>query len=140
MNNDKPPETELIKQYVTAHKLVEECKQVKKECESRLLRLAGEVQDYFIDNNIKKITVDGMTVFISKRVWATPAKDKEDLIVALALNSETAWLTPQGYNANTLSAWMKELPVDDEGEIVIPDHLKDVLKANEVFQIKGRKG
>lgn len=83
------------------------------------------------------------TVFISKTVHASFSESKEDLIAGMKENGLAA-LVSETYNANTFSAWVRELDPDgkltaDELHALLPEKLKPLVKLTTVITIKSTK-
>ena len=85
------------------------------------------------------------TIYIDTRIWALAARDddgnpdNERTLAALRAYPETAELIKETWNTHTLSSWARELPRDDNGDIVLPDELRDAIHIDERQQVKVRK-
>ncbi len=74
--------------------------------------------------------------------WAKAMIGGEEEITIIARvgkEADTRFLIKEGFNAQTLAAWVRELEQDDEGEVIIPDELKGFLKATERISAAARK-
>lgn len=90
---------------------------------------------------IKSLKLDmGLTVYLHRQIWGGVAEgqDKSALIEQLKAANETNFLITEGYNANKLAAWVRELNRDEEGMPIIPDVLKGLLVSTEKVSVRAR--
>jgi hypothetical protein len=106
----------------------------------------------FIDDGVQRMTVDGRTVSLSQDIYAGPLNDRADVVIALK-QSELGQYVAENYNANSLTAFVREVARDvaaraeregrpyDEAEVrqSLPRPLGDVLKVSFVHTLRSRK-
>lgn len=90
---------------------------------------------------IANMRIDGLTLYLHAQVWAKLPEgvEKSALVSRLKSSPDTEFLVSESYNANQLSAFVREMPDGKDGSKIIPDNLKDVLESNEVVQVRARK-
>lgn len=95
--------------------------------------------EYMLDAGTESIRIvlpDGSkkTVFIRNEVWAS-ALDVD----TLRNHPDTAGLVKETVNGQTLSAWVRELDRDDDGQPILPDELREAIKVSTPIRIGTRK-
>lgn len=101
---------------------------------SQIAGLEVVIRDDMETSGIQSFNVDGLTVYLHRQLWAS-AKDLE----ALAQFADTAEFVRPRVLAQTISAYVRELPVDDEGMPVLPKQIKDAVNVTEKFSVRTRK-
>ena len=90
----------------------------------------------FEQDAIDRITVDGRTVYVERKLWAK-AKDGDKPAVCKALKRcRLGDYVEETFNTNSLSAYVREL--DREGR-QMPPSLAAVLDVSEVFKLRTRR-
>jgi len=128
--------TEELKRFVA---LEERRRQLEAEVET-LKTEAAELEQrllpQFEQEGFEKITVDGRTVYVERRLWAK-AKDGDKAAVCKALKrARLGDYVEETFNTNSLSAYVREL---DREERPLPPSLREVLEVSEVFKLKTRR-
>lgn len=105
------------------------------EVASELGALEGELVDYFVQTGTKKITRQGMTVYLHTQLWA---KKKEGVTNAEAVGAlEDAGLGEYtSFNSASLSSLMREWA---EMGHVIPEQVNRVIEGSMSTSIRSRK-
>ncbi len=91
---------------------------------------------------VKSLKLDmGLTIYLHRQIWGGVAEgqDKSALIEQLKIDDDTNFLITEGYNANKLAAWVRELPRDEEGLPIIPVILSGLLVSTERVSVRARK-
>ncbi len=91
---------------------------------------------------VKSLKLDmGLTIYLHRQIWGGVAEgqDKSALIEQLKIDDDTNFLITEGYNANKLAAWVRELPRDEEDLPVIPVILSGLLVSTEKVSVRARK-
>ena len=91
---------------------------------------------------VKSLKLDmGLTIYLHRQIWGGVAEgqDKSALIEQLKIDDDTSFLITEGYNANKLAAWVRELPRDEEGLPIIPVILSGLLVSTERVSVRARK-
>jgi len=109
--------------YIDLHekkdKLETELKAVKKEIESYQKGLIENL----INNNMKKLSVNGKTAYIRSQIWAK-INDKQKAIDALIAEGYDDYVKPT-YNSHQVSKLLREL---DEREEALPPTFVGVIE------------
>ena len=97
--------------------------------------LEAALLDRWIEEGRQSERIDGVTVYISKRTWATPREGNRQAVVdALEALGMRDMVT---YNTQTLSAWFKEqAEVGQE----VPETLTEVVSLEDRHSLNVRKG
>jgi len=111
-----------------------------KEIEAELRSLQEPLLDYMADSGIDRISLDGYTLYPLTQTWASALDgDQPRACAALEVAGLSKMVQPR-FNAQTLSAWVREqmaagqeLPVSFEGTI-------KVLTIVEIRARKAEKG
>ena len=114
---------------------VKKLKETLKEAEIELLA-------YWSENGISKTTIDGTTLYVSRKLWA--GGDTDDLVYALKEEGLEDLIKPN-VNRNTLTAYVKEItgatPTMSTGEIhaALPPRLQAAIEITEKITFNMRK-
>jgi len=86
------------------------------------------------DAGVQRVTVDDVTVYIHRQLWASknPNVTDEEAAEAIKLVGLDDMIKPK-FNANTMSSYIREL--DGQGR-PIPDPLLSVLSITEKFSVR----
>jgi len=128
--------TEELKRFVA---LEERRRQLEAEVDT-LKAEAAELEQrllpQFEQEGFEKITVDGRTVYVERRLWAK-AKDGDKAAVCKALKrARLGDYVEETFNTNSLSAYVRELDREDRA---LPPSLREVLEVSEVFKLRTRR-
>jgi hypothetical protein len=111
------------------------------EAEAKALKeeatlLEAELVEMFTDAGMQNINVDGKTIYLHRSVYAQrcPGKTLDDVKAAL-IAAGAGDLVTETVNANTLSAWVRELTDDDDAP-GLPDAVVGVLEPGERFGVR----
>lgn len=109
-----------------------------KRVKSDMSDLEADVLEDLADEGIQRFTIDGTTLYQRRLLKANrhPDAEMQDLVAALDTVGQ-GHLASQTVNANTLSAWVREL--EDAGE-ELPDEVDDLIVVHEIFQLGARAG
>lgn len=113
----------------------------RSELESRLTELKEErrkleeaLVDEMAENGMQSLRADGCTVYVRREIWAS-CQD----IGAIGEFPATALFVKPSVSGQTLSAYVRELPRDEEDNPIIPDPIRDAVKVSVVHKIGSRK-
>lgn len=108
-----------------------EAKAMKAEADA----LEGDLVDMFGEAGMQNINIDGKTVYLNRTTFAQrkPGVTTDDIKAAL-LASGNGDLITETINANTLSAFVREL-LDDDNPKGLPEELEEILELGERFRI-----
>jgi hypothetical protein len=98
--------------------------------------IEAELIEAFADAGLQNVNIDGRTVYLHRSVFAMrrPGVTAEDVIEALRADG-AGDLVRDTVNANTLSAWVRELCEDDDAP-GLPEHAAAVLEPGEKFSVR----
>jgi hypothetical protein len=102
--------------------------------------MAGHVEEEILGLSVKH-QGKPQTVYTKRELRVGPAnKDKDAMLTALKSDDSTAALVSETYHWKQLCAWVGELPTDDDGEPVFPEHVQGKISYEETYTIQSRKG
>ena len=128
--------TEELKRFVA---LEERRRQLEAEVDAvkaEAAELEQRLLPQFEQGGFEKISIDGRTVYIERKLWAK-ARDGDKAAVCKALKRcRLGDYVEETFNTNSLSAYVREL--DREGR-ALPPSLAAVLDVSEVFKLRTRR-
>ena len=133
-----------LKRFVALDKrkrrLEEELKSVKAELED----LRPAVLDYFRTSGTQKQTLDGVTVYLHRQLWAGREEGVDGTKAAAALTlADLGYLVEPKFNTQSLSAFFREQEQlrDDlvDPADLLPPVLRGIIKLSETFDVRTRK-
>lgn len=96
--------------------------------------------------------INGVTVYINRQLWAGAMKDEwvdPDGNTVLVTNTPATCealvecglgdFVKPSFNTNTLSAWLREQPLDDQGQPILPEGLAGRMTVSEKFSLRTRR-
>lgn len=109
-----------------------EAKAIKDEANA----LEAELVDEFAEAGVQNINVDGKTIYLHRSVYAqrcagVTAEDVKAALIAAGAGD----LVTETVNANTLSAWVRELTEDDDSP-GLPEAVVGVLEPGERYAVR----
>ncbi len=133
------PDAALQDQIRQFHDLEEQKRDLDgklKAVKERQDRLKAHLIEAFADNGIQSINVEGYTFYLHRQIWASASGPQ-----AMAALKEVGLddLVKETCHAGTLSAWVREQPVDDQNMPVLPPELQEQVRVSERFDIRSRK-
>lgn len=136
MDTDKA--TEYINKMLEIKRLGTLVKKLKEEAAD----LEVELLPQFKDAGIDKTTINGKTVWLDRKVWASAGGDMPALVDAMKA-AGLHDMVGETVNGNTLSAWVREFDPDgvfSPEEIVekLPVELRNSINVSEVFKLQVR--
>ena len=104
------------------------------------------------EHGVSNMRAGGLTVYINRQLWAGGAKvevtqpdgtvavvnDRQITCDALIAAGQGQFVEPS-FNVNTVSAWVRELPQDDNGAPILPPELVGKISVAERYQLRTRK-
>ena len=129
-------DADVVRRYTTLRQRERERKAEAGALKEEADALEQEILEQFAAEGIDSVRIDGKTVYLHRTLWARTEKDVDREAVCGALQEiGLGHFVSETYNANTLSAWMRDL--DREGE-ELPTELKGLVKGEEVYQVRVR--
>lgn len=123
---------------IRAHEgAIEELKERAKQLEQGLL-------DNMAKSGIQRTTVNGHTVYVDRKLWASANGDTALLVEALK-DAGCGDLVKESYNATALSAWVREHDPEKStppDEVIgrLPEAVRSHIKVSEVIKLQVKKG
>lgn len=100
----------------------------------------------FERDGITSMRVNGKTIYVFNQLWAGAltgddgTADYSRTNAALVEAGLGDFVQPR-FNVQTLSAWVREQPIDDEtGEVILPEPLQGNIKTSWTRELRTRKG
>lgn len=125
-------------------KLVDEKKEIEDqlaEKKKEIRKLETEIIAQWAEWGLSKVTVEGRTIWLDRKIWASAGGDTEGAVAALEAAGETE-LVKKTINRNSLSAWVREFagPLDSPEEISakLPKGLGQSIKVTETHNLRVR--
>jgi len=108
-----------------------------------IAKLEAALLEEFAAEGMAKATVDGVTLWIDRKVWASAGGDMDGAVAALKKAGEGD-MVKESINRQTLSAWVREqapskLSSPEEIQAALPGGLKDAIKVTETNNVRVRK-
>lgn len=116
-------------------------KQQEADLKAQLANITPEIESLrdivlqeFAENGVSNMRVNGLTLYIHSQLWAGAVQEEvpgkpgatrgnaERTCQALIEAGLGDFVHP-GFNAQTLSAWAREQPLDEDGNVVLPEAL-----------------
>lgn len=145
MPNEKSKPTglgALAQRVILAHTKVKQAEQALEDLKEDL-KVAKELMlSAFASNGVTSVKYRGFTVYSQDTIYAslisTPGEEEPKAPAFAALKkNDLGWMVKEGVNNNTLSAWVRELPIDDEtGMPMLPAPLAGVIKASKKEDVR----
>jgi hypothetical protein len=128
---------EDLQRYAALHRRRTELEVQLRAVNDQIDALQPTLMDDFSRQGITSLTVDGRTVYLHRRTWATVRQgvDRREVVDVLR-SSGLGHFVSETFNTNTLSAYVRELEEEGEG---LPDELDRVVKVSEVYSLRVRK-
>lgn len=129
------PEQATTARYIEMTIRKRELDAASRKLGEELDRMEAELLDQWIEAGRQSERLDGVTVYIAARTWATPKDgDRQAVVKALEALGMRDMVT---YNTQTLSAWFKE---QAEAEQEVPPTLAEVVSLETKHSLNVRKG
>lgn len=81
-----------------------------------------------------KVTINGATLYIDSRWFASAKPGAAQKLAAIGED----WLVKPAVNAQTLTSWVTQTYKNEDGEVVLPEQLADVINLVRKFSIRIR--
>jgi len=115
----------------------------RKELEGEIDRIKAEATEIesalmpqFEQAGIERVSVDGRTVYIERRLWAAAKNGDKPALCKALKRARLSDFVQETFNSQSLSALVREW--DREGR-AMPPSLREVLEVSEVFKLRTRR-
>lgn len=142
--------TAELKEFVALEKEKATLKARLKVIESRLTELDESIAAQFVSDGVQSMRIDGRTVYLHRDIYASAKDGARDAVVAALRDCDLGQYVKEDYNANSLTAYVREMVreaeeqartenrvIDDPAE-ALPAGLAASLKISTVFSVSSR--
>jgi len=142
--------TDELKEFVALEKEKATLKARLKVIESRLTELDESIAAQFVSDGVQSMRIDGRTVYLHRDIYASAKDGARDAVVAALRDCDLGQYVKEDYNANSLTAYVREMVreaeeqartenrvIDDPAE-ALPAGLAASLKISTVFSVSSR--
>lgn len=128
---------DTLRRFVALTKRKRELEAKLDEVKAELVDLEAEVLRVFEECGIERITVDGMTLFLRRELWASKREDVswEEACRKLIEAGFGEYVSPR-FSTQSISALIREREQDNLPPV--PEGLEDVLQVTERFRVSTR--
>lgn len=143
--NAKREESDKLRNYAGLFVAKQELDAQIKKINAQMAEIEKELLPDFIDGGVQRITVDGQTVWLDRKIRASAGGDVPALAAALEADGEE-WLISKAVNNNTLSAWVREkfdpdkMNSPDEVKAQMPPNVRAAITVSEVYKLRVKRG
>lgn len=136
MDEDSNPYGEALKKFARLdtrkRRLKERLERVTAECE----RAEQALKLQFEQVGQTRARAYNRTFYLKREVWASidPLHTTEAYKALRAL--ELDWMIKETVNSQTLSAWVREQPEDENMEHIVPAKLRPYLRVNDDYRVR----
>lgn len=126
-----------VREYARLRSLQQQHQAAADEVQGVADALEQSLLEGFAEAGVQSMSVDGRTVYLERKLWARvePGASRDQVIEGLR-RAGLDHFVQDGYNSNTVSAWLRELESSEEP---IPPALEGVLGSTEVYRIRTRR-
>lgn len=140
-----------LKEFVALDKEKADLKTRLKTIEVRLGELDESITKQFIEDGMQSISIDGRTVYLHRDVFASAGDAGKEAVVEALKACDLGQYVSEQYNANSLTAYVREMlreaeekarlddRVIDDPATALPEHLAATLKISTVFSVSSRR-
>jgi hypothetical protein len=128
--------TDELKRFIA---LEERRRQLETEIDAvkaEAAELEGTLLPQFEQSGLEKVTIDGRTVYVDRKLWAKAKNGDKPAVCKALKRAHLGDFVEETFNTNSLSAYVREL---DREEKQLPPSLRDVLEVSEVFRLRTRR-
>jgi len=128
--------TEKLMKYAKLYRARKKLKAKYEKIGQELEAMQGPLLIHLADEQIEKVNlVGGYVVYTDTKIWPKLLASREEVIAALKA-SEHGDIVVEGYNTNTLAAWLRELDMEEKE---LPEDLQKFIKPNRVTSLISKK-
>jgi len=113
---------------------------------ARMALLQEALVEEYQQQGLQRMTVDGVTIYLAEEIWAGGMKTVINGIETVDRQGTCNALIDAGYpefvkvdfNVNTVSAWVRELDRNENGDPILPVMLEGRINIAHVWKLKTR--
>lgn len=138
---DRTGETGLdmdrVREYVRLRRRERELGAQAEEVKAQADVIEQALLEEFAQDGVQSMSVDGMTVYLQRTLWArlSDGATREQAIDALR-DAGLDHFVAESYNTQTLSSWLRDLEREEEP---LPEALVGVIEGSEKYAIRTRR-
>lgn len=106
------------------------------EKEGALAGIGKEIESILIENGIPNFSINGRTLYMYRRVWATLKPGDRGKICSALKRMGLGWLVAENFNMNTISAHIRELSDKDQEP---PEGFTEHFEVKSAIEVRSRK-
>jgi hypothetical protein len=131
--NNKEVEMEKLKTYAKLLKQKNELEAELKSVKGKMSDIEDDILDYFAENGVDQIRVDGVTLYPRSQLWASAKTETEMKILAEHGHQD---LVEEKVNTHRLSALIREMLQETENKTLeeLPEWT-EILSISERFKV-----
>ena len=126
-----------VREYVRLRRQQRERETETEAIKEQADQIEAQLLEEFAVDGVQSMSVDGMTVYLSRQLWASipDGVEKEQVIDGLK-SAGLEHFVRENYNTQTLSSWMRDLEREDES---LPEPLQGLLTGSERYNLRVRR-
>lgn len=125
---------EVLKKLLAIRAKLADLKTQTDQAQAEEKKLKDQALEYFAENSLDKVSIDGQTIYTTTKVWAR--LPEPDTAIPVLQQHGLGFLVKPTVNTNSLSSWYRE-QLDTGQEL--PQALLDVIKVSDSPDIAVRK-
>lgn len=103
-----------------------------KDLKNKLAKLMPQVEEELLEAGIDSVKMDGATIGTRTQLWAKAKNGNYEAACEALRKAGLSDLVQERFNTNTLSAYVRELNMDDKP---LPESFKDAIDVAEVVKV-----
>ena len=132
-----------VKRYITLTMRKRHHEEAAEELTAQIAELEAKLMTSFMDRGVDRVSMDGHTVYLDRKVWAGAENgDTAGTCAALEAEGLGDFVRPS-VNVQQLSSWVRELERtagrQDDLKALLPEALRPAIKVTEKFALRMRK-
>lgn len=126
----------MLRQFVQWEKERDDLESRLKTVKESISQIEDNLLKEFEKDGISKATVDGLTIYIQRKLWASAKDGNYEATCAALRECGMAQYVQERFNTNSISAYVREA---EKNGIEVPKALQDTLTVSEKFSLNTRR-
>jgi hypothetical protein len=122
-----------VREFVAMDKRKDELEAELKAVKQRMNGLDAALMEQFSATGTQSMRVDGRTLYLRRDIRCSAKKGMKAQAVAMLKNHGLGDYVEEGFNANSISAWMRE---EDRAGRPLPEGFTDTMTILEEFHVR----
>jgi hypothetical protein len=132
-----------VKKYITLTMRKRHHEEAAEELTQQIAELEGKLMASFIDRGVDRVSMDGHTVYLDRKLWAGAENgDSAATCAALEAAGLGDFVKPT-FNVQQLSSWVREtertVGRQDDLKALLPEALRPFIKVTEKYALRVRQ-